>query len=72
VAFVSYRKQGDVYLLTHAEVPPAFEGKGIGSRLARGVLDLIRSRGHSMVPRCSFMSGYVERHPEYADLIARP
>lgn len=72
VAFISYRRRGEVLLLTHAEVPAALEGKGIGSRLARETLELIRARGQHMEPRCSFVRSYVERHPEYADLVAGP
>ncbi len=70
LAFVDYRRVGTVLTLTHAEVPPSLEGRGIGSQLVKGVLELIRARGETVIPRCSFVRRYLERHPEYADLLA--
>ena len=52
----------------HTEVDPAAEGHGVGSRLAAGALDDIRSRGLSILVVCPFVREYVRRHPEYADL----
>lgn len=69
IAFVDYRRTGAVLVLTHAEVPPALEGRGIGARLVRGVLELVRTRGERVVPRCPFVARYIERHPEYRDLV---
>ncbi len=43
---------------------------GFGSKLVRGVLDRIRADGGKAVPRCEFVATYVERHPEYRDLLA--
>ncbi len=70
-ALVQFRSEenGTVRLL-HTEVPTALEGQGIGSRLARGVLDSIRAEGHQVVPSCSFIAGYIDGHPEYQDLVA--
>ena len=53
----------------HTEVEPAFEGKGIGSRLAKTGLDDARARGMLVTPLCPFVTAYVRRHPEYRDLI---
>ena len=69
VAFVDYRRTDAVLVLTHAEVPPELEGRGIGSRLVHGVLELVRARGERVVPRCPFIARYIERHSEYADLV---
>jgi predicted GNAT family acetyltransferase len=68
-AIVSYRRDGKVLKLIHTEVPEAMAGKGVGSRLAQGVLNLIRANGDTIVPLCDFMRGYIGRHPEYADLV---
>jgi len=71
VAFVTYRRDANgVISLDHAEVPSALEGKGVGSRLVRATLDHVRGEGLKVVPRCSFVRAYIERHPEYADLLA--
>ena len=52
----------------HTEVPKALEGRGIGSALIRGVLDIARAQGLKVNPVCPFAKTYIERHPEYADL----
>lgn len=71
LAFCTYRvDDGGAYHLLHAEVPPAFEGRGIGGALARGVFDLARDQGLKLVPRCSFMVAWAKRHPDYADVLA--
>jgi predicted GNAT family acetyltransferase len=36
----------------------------------RGLLDLVRAEGAKVRPRCPFVRGYIEKHPEYADLLA--
>ena len=56
-------------VLVHTEVQPAFEGRGIGSRLAKWALDDARRRGLAVTPQCPFVLGYVKRHREYRDLI---
>jgi predicted GNAT family acetyltransferase len=56
-------------VLVHTEVQPAFEGRGIGSRLAKTALDDARRRGLAVTPQCPFVLSYVRRHREYRDLI---
>lgn len=56
--------------LTHTVVDDAYEGKGVGSRLAATALDDARANGLRVAPRCSFIKAYIERHPEYLDLVA--
>jgi predicted GNAT family acetyltransferase len=67
-AFASYRRDGNVLLVHHTEVPREFEGRGIGSALVKGMLDLARAEGLKVRPLCSFVSAYMQRHPETADL----
>jgi predicted GNAT family acetyltransferase len=69
-AFSDYKRDGKVITITHTEVPPALGGKGVGTRLVRGLLDLIRADGAKVVPVCPFVKGYIEKHPEYAGLLA--
>lgn len=72
VGISEYRQSGSRRIVFHTEVPPEHEGKGVGGRLAQGVLDDIRARGLRLTPRCPFIAAYLERHPEYADLVSRP
>ncbi len=70
IAFVVYRRHGDVLQLNHAEVPTVLEGRGIGSQLVRATLDHVRVEGLKVVPRCPFIASFMRRNPEYADLLA--
>ena len=58
-------------VLVHTEIAPSVEGEGLGSTLVAGALDDIRARGLEVVPLCPFASAFIERHPEYADLVER-
>ncbi|HEY5047017.1 MAG TPA: GNAT family N-acetyltransferase [Rhizomicrobium sp.] len=71
-AFVSYRLTKSAVVLVHTEVPKALEGRGIGSALAKGVLDLLRTQGRKAVVVCAFIAAFVRKHPEYDDLLAAP
>jgi predicted GNAT family acetyltransferase len=64
-----YRVEGDAIAFTHTEVDDAYEGQGLGSKLASAALDAARERGLAVFPRCPFIRSYVERHPEYLDLV---
>ena len=67
--FIQFRERAGRVILIHTETDPAFEGRGVGSALARAALDDIRARGLKAVVECPFVRAYVEKHPEYADLI---
>lgn len=64
-----YKLDGDTITFTHAEIDPAHEGQGLGSALSAHALDDARARGLAVLPRCPFVQAYVQRHPEYADLV---
>jgi predicted GNAT family acetyltransferase len=64
-----YRRSGDRWLFVHTEIDPAFDGRGLGSRLARAALDDVASQGGRVVPLCPFIAGWIERHPEYDTLV---
>jgi predicted GNAT family acetyltransferase len=69
-ALAFYRLSDGVMTFTHTEVPIALRGHGLGSKMMQGVLDDVRARGMKVVPRCPFVADYIERHPQYADLLA--
>lgn len=69
-AFVEYRRAGGQIVLAHTEVPEVLSGQGVGSKLVRGTLEAVRAEGLKVVPRCGFVAAYIERHPEYRDLLA--
>jgi len=68
--FVTYRLDGETITLVHTEIDDAFEGHGLGHKLAEGALDDIRARGLHLVPKCPFIAKFVREHDEYGDLVA--
>jgi len=72
VGFVRYRNRPGQVVLIHTETDPAYEGHGIGTALARGALEDVRARGEKAVVLCPFIKAYVEKHPEYQDLVVPP
>jgi len=64
-----YRLAPGVITFTHTEVPPALGGRGVGSTLVRGALDLVRAQGLKVVSKCPFVSAYLGKHPEFNDLL---
>ncbi len=67
--YALYRRRPDALALTHTKILPEFEGRGLGSVLARGTLDDIRAQGGQIVPLCPFIAAFINRHDEYRDLI---
>jgi hypothetical protein len=69
-AIAAYRLSDDRIVFTHTEVPQELEGQGVASRLVEGALEMVRAEGLKVVPACSFVRGYIERHPDMQDLLA--
>jgi predicted GNAT family acetyltransferase len=69
IGFVTYRMEPGVIALLHAEVHPAHERQGWGSRLVAGALDDARERRLKVRPVCPFVVAYIERHSDYRDLV---
>jgi predicted GNAT family acetyltransferase len=70
LGLAAYERRGDTIVFTHTEVDPDAGQDGLGSTLVRAALDDVRSKGGSVVPLCPFVSGWIDRHREYADLVA--
>jgi predicted GNAT family acetyltransferase len=66
--FAQFRVEPGVTILWHTEVDPAYEGKGVGSALAREALDDVRARGEHVLAQCPFIAAYIKRHPDYESL----
>ena len=69
VAFSNYQRADGLLTVLHTEVPSALNGKGIGSRLVRGLLEIARAQGLKVMPKCPFVKAYIDKHPEFADLL---
>jgi predicted GNAT family acetyltransferase len=69
-AFSAYRRDGSLITIMHTEVPKELGGRGIGTKLAQGLLEIARAQGLKVKPLCPFVAAYMDKHPEYADLRA--
>lgn len=72
IAFIEYilNKEG-IMFLTHTEVPPALEGKGVGSRLVLHTLEYLKEKNYTLAPLCPFVAAYLRKHPEWQSLLAQ-
>ena len=67
--FLTYHLRGQAISLTHTEVEPPFQGKGLATHLARFSLDDARNRGVAVLPFCPYVNSWIRKHPEYAGLV---
>jgi len=68
--FTEAFEKGDVVTFPHTEVFEQFEGQGLASELVAGALDDIRVRGKLIVVTCPYVAKFIDRHPDYKDLLA--
>lgn len=69
LAYVAYSRAPGTITFIHTIVPEALAGKGIGSKLAKYVLDEARANREKVIPQCPFVSAYIKKHPEYQELV---
>ncbi|WP_428772550.1 GNAT family N-acetyltransferase [Vibrio sp.] len=69
-AQVIYRQQDQVLLLTSTHVPDSLQGKGYGGIMMETVLPQIEADGFKITPVCSYVVHYLDKHPEWAHLVA--
>ena len=68
--FAEYNLTDELIVFTHTVVEPGFEGRGVGSALARVALEDVRATGERKVlPLCPFIKGWIARHREYLPIV---
>jgi predicted GNAT family acetyltransferase len=68
--FSQYYVRDGAYVFFHTEVDDEFEGRGIASQIAQGVVDFVRGRGMPLVPECSFIRSWLRKHPDSKEIVA--
>lgn len=63
-----YQRQGQVVRMSHTVVPPALEGRGIAGRLVEAALSWAQAEGLKVDAQCSYVQGYLQRHPQWRHL----
>lgn len=69
LAVLKYELLEGKIIFSHTGVPDALGGQGIGSRLAKAGLDYAKQNRLQVVALCSFISAYINKHPEYRELL---
>ena len=69
VGMAVYQLRAGRHIFVHTETMPEYEGKGVGSALARFALDDVRAQGGTIVPMCPFIGSWIEQHPGYQDMV---
>ena len=69
--FAEYQLAQRLFVFTHTEVEDRFEGRGVGSAIARAALEDVRDTGtRQVLPLCPFIKEWIDKHPDYQDLLA--
>lgn len=69
---LDYALEDGVVSMNRVYVPPPLEGRGIAGAITRHALDYSHEQGWKVIPNCPYVAAWIERHPDYQDLIADP
>lgn len=69
VSIADYHLDGSTIVVPHVETDPEMRGLGMADRLMRGMLDHLRDGERTIRPICSFAAGFIDDHPDDADLL---
>jgi hypothetical protein len=66
---LAYEKRDDgTLVLYHTFVPKALRNRGIAASLVKAALAHAEEHGFRVLPTCSYVVSYMDRHEEYAHL----
>jgi uncharacterized protein len=68
VSVLDYSLADGRVVFTHTGVPPAYRGQGLAAQLVEAGLGWARAQGLKVVPACSYVALFLQRHPEWRDL----
>jgi predicted GNAT family acetyltransferase len=71
LSICEYEQADGRMVFTHTVVPGELRGRGIAEKLVRAALADARAAGRKVVPACSYVAKFIERHQEYQDLLAQ-
>jgi predicted GNAT family acetyltransferase len=72
VGLTMFEDQGEQRVFFHTEVDEAFGGRGLATIVISEALAQTKAEGLRIVPVCPTVAAFVEKHPEYADVVDRP
>ncbi|WP_276496389.1 GNAT family N-acetyltransferase [Pontibacter litorisediminis] len=53
----------------HTFVPDSQRGKGLAGKLVKEGLEFAKSNNYKIIPSCPVVEAYIERYPEYKDMV---
>ena len=68
--FTEYRRAGNTMTFYHTLTPPALRGRGLAAKVVQAGLEYARAEGLKVNPLCWYVSGHIQSHPEFKDLLA--
>jgi uncharacterized protein len=69
LAVADYTLEDGRIVFTHTYVPTALRGHGIAEKLVRAGLEFARAEKRKVVPECSYVAAFIERHKEFQGLL---
>lgn len=70
-AFISFEDGKDnEIVVTHTVVSKELRGQGIAGKLVEEIINFARSENRKIIPICSYVVDYFQKHEEYEDLLA--
>ena len=70
LSVADYQLQDGAMVITHTFVPPELRGRGIAEKVVRAALEHARQEKLRVVPACSYVDVFIQRHREYQSLVA--
>lgn len=67
--FADYIQGDGVRDFHHTVINPEYQGQGLSKPLIKAALDETRAAGYKVRPLCSAVAGFIEKNPEYLDLV---
>lgn len=65
-----HHRSDGMRVLDHTFVPPALTGQGLAAILTEAALRLAEKERVKIVPQCSYVARWIERHSSWQDLVA--
>jgi len=70
-AYLDYTLAEQHMTIHHTFVPAELRGQSIAGQLAQAAFDYARKSELKVIPACSYIGVYAQRHPSVADLLAK-
>jgi predicted GNAT family acetyltransferase len=70
LAVADYVLEEGRIVFTHTYVPTGLRGHGVAEKLVRAGLEFAKTENRRVVPQCSYVAIFIERHKEFQPLLA--